>query len=430
MTRANTEALLKRREKAVPKGPFNLAPVFVERARGAKLWDVDGREYIDFCGGIGTMNVGHNHPRVVDAIQTQTGEYVHTCWHVAMYEPYVRLAERLNDLTPTGTENRTALFNSGAEAGENAVKIARKASGRPGVISFQRGFHGRTLMGMTLTGKVNPYTAGFGPFAPEVYRLPYRPFFDPPEPEDDEGVRRGAREALHRLFHYHVEAEAAACLIVEPVLGEGGFFPLHPAAARELADACRQHGILFVSDEIQSGFGRTGAMLAIEGLGIRPDMVCYAKSLAGGLPLSAVTGRADVMEAPQVGGIGGTFGGNPVACAAALAVLDVMEEEELPRRAQVIGDRLMESFRRLEGEHDHVRKARGVGAMCAIEIVDPGTGAPDKDRCDRVLAKAREGGLLAMAASGNIIRTLMPLVIRDEELNEGVRVLEESVAAA
>ncbi len=420
----NNADLLKRRQEAIPRGPFHIAPIFAVRAEGAKLWDADGNEYIDFCGGIGVLNVGHNHPRVVEAIKQQADKLIHSCWHVAMYEPYLEVCERLNALAPTGADNRTALFNSGAEAGENAIKIARCATGRQGVIAFERGFHGRTLLGMTLTGKVKPYSAGFGPFAPEVYRLPYQPFFDPP-PDSD--VKAGAQAALDRLFAYHIEPENTACVIVEPVLGEGGFYPIHPGAMQVLYEATRKHGIVFISDEVQTGFGRCGAMLACERYGIAPDMVATAKSLAGGMPLSAVTGRAEILNAPEVGGIGGTFGGNPLACAAANAVLDIMRDENLPARANEIGARVLDSFRALESRHAFVAKARGLGAMCAIEFVN-GAG-PDPDRAKRVLDAARERGLLAMAASGNELRTLMPLVIRDDDLTRALEILNEAVSA-
>jgi 4-aminobutyrate aminotransferase/(S)-3-amino-2-methylpropionate transaminase len=426
----DTESLLQRRNAAIPRGPFNIAPIFARHAEGAKLIDADGKEYIDFCGGIGCVNVGHNHPRVVEAVRKQAQQLIHSCWHVAMYEPYVELAERLNELAPTGAPNKTVLFNSGAEAGENAIKIARKYTQRQGVICFERGFHGRTLLGMTMTGKVNPYAAGFGPFAPEVYRLPYHPFFDPPTASTEDEVVQAANDALDRLFQYHVEPENTACIIVEPVLGEGGFYPMHPAAMKAIRQACTRHGIVFICDEVQTGFGRCGAMLACERYGVAPDLICLAKSLAGGMPLSAVVGKAEIMDAPQVGGLGGTFGGNPVACAAALAVLDIMKEENLPQRANEIGEQVLASFRKLEKTHKHVVKARGLGAMCAIEIIDPKTKQPDKDRTARILQVARSQGLLAMAASGNVIRTLMPLVIGDDDLQRGLNILEQSVAAA
>ncbi len=427
---AITRELLERRAAAVPRGPFNVAPLFADRARGARLWDVEGREYIDFAGGIGVVNVGHNHPRVMEAIRVQSERFLHTCWHVAMYEEYVRLAERLNDLVPMTGPQKTAFFNSGAEAGENAVKIARAATGRTAVVAFERGFHGRTLLGMTLTGKVRPYTAGFGPFAPEVYRLPYRPFFAPGREAPEDAVRAGAEAALDRLFHYHVEPEQVALVMLEPVLGEGGFFPVHPAALAVLRDRCREHGILLAADEVQAGMGRAGAMFAIERYGVVPDLVLTAKSLGGGLPLSAVTGPAEILDAPPVGGIGGTFGGNPVACAAGNAVLDVLREEKLPERARVIGDRVMARFEALRTSLPHVADARGLGAMCALEIADPAGGAPDPGRTAKIVEEARRRGLLIMSASGNVIRTLMPLVITDEELDRGLAVLAEAVEAA
>ena len=413
--RLTQSELLSRRQKAVPRGPFNVAPIFADRAEGAKLWDVDGREYIDFCGGIGVQNVGHNHPKVVAAIREQAERFIHTCFHVVMYEPYVRLAERLNP-------KKTVLFNSGAEATENTVNIARAYTRRQAVLSFERGFHGRTLLAMTLTGKVKPYTEGFGPFAPEVYRLPYEPFFGPGERPDSE-VEAACRSALEQVFTYQIEPQHIACVLIEPVLGEGGFLPAHPAAFRTLWEVTREHGILFASDEVQTGFGRTGALFAFEHFDVVPDMVVMAKSLAAGLPLSAITAPADILDAPQVGGIGGTYGGNPIACAAANAVLDIMKEASLPERAGVIGKTVMASFRQFATRFDFVKDARGLGAMCGLEL-------DDTSRANRVLEHALERGLLLMTANGNVIRTLMPLVISDEELERGLDILEASLASA
>jgi len=416
------ESLLSRREKAVPRGPFNVAPIFADRAEGAKLWDTEGREYLDFCGGIGVLNVGHNHPKVTAAVKEQASRFIHTCWHVVMYEPYVRLAERLNELVPIPGPNKTVFFTSGAEATENTVKIARAHTGRQAVLSFERGFHGRTLLAMTLTGKVKPYTEGFGPFAPEVYRLPYEAFFGRPERPDTE-VDAACRSALEHAFSYQIEPQHVACILIEPVLGEGGFLPVHPAAFRALRDVTRQHGILLASDEVQTGFGRTGALFAFERYAVVPDMVVMAKSLAAGLPLSAVTAAADIMDAPQLGGLGGTYGGNPLACAAAHAVLDIMEEASLPERAAAIGTTVMSRFRDFNERFDFVTDARGLGAMCGLEL----DGA---SRANRVLTEALDRGLLLMTASGNVIRTLMPLVISDEELTKGLDILEEALSCS
>lgn len=438
MTAASSPAdLWSRREAAVPRGAFHIAPLFVERAKGALLWGRDGKEYIDFCGGIGVLNVGHNHPKVTAAIHAQVDDYLHTCWHVAMYEPYLELAERLNRLVPMPGPNKSIFFNSGAEAGENAVKIARAATGRAGVVTFERGFHGRTLLAMTMTGKVQPYTKGFGPFAPEVYRLPVAPFFGRPQQGGEQRsdaqveaqIEVDCRAALERLFSYHIEAEGIACVLVEPVLGEGGFLPIHPTALRVLREVTREHGILLGSDEVQTGFARCGSLFAIERYGVVPDMVLMAKSLGGGLPLSGVTGPAEIMDAPQVGGIGGTFGGNPVSCAAALAVLDVIEEEGLSERARTIGGQVMERFEALVRRHAHAGDCHGLGAMCGLAVVDPESGRPDAALAGKILAAAREEGLLAMTASGNVIRTLMPLVITDEQLTRGLDILERAVAS-
>lgn len=428
-TATNAE-LMKRRAEAVPRGPFNVAPIFCERAQGARLWDVEGREYIDFCGGIGVVNVGHNHPRVVEAVKAQADKFIHTCFHVVMYEEYVRLAERLNKAVPIKGACKTAFFNSGAEAGENAIKISRAYTKRPAVIAFERGFHGRTLLGMTLTGKVKPYSAGFGPFAPEIYRLPYEPFFASARRHTDAEVEKMCHEALDHLFAYHIEPESVACLIVEPVLGEGGFYPLHCVAFRILRDRCTQHGIVLISDEVQSGFGRCGAMFACQRYDIEPDMVAMAKSMGGGMVLSGVTARTEIMDAPLVGGIGGTYGGNPLACAAANAVLDVMEAENLPARAEKIGKKVMALLEEIEKTHDFIGDVRGLGAMCAMEFVDAKTGKPDAARAGKVCAEALKRGLLLMTASGNVIRTLMPLVITDAELDKALGILRESVAAA
>jgi 4-aminobutyrate aminotransferase/(S)-3-amino-2-methylpropionate transaminase len=420
--------LLQRRVAAVPRGPFNVTSIFADKASGSQITDTEGRTYLDFCGGIGVLNVGHNHPRVVAAIKAQADKLVHACWHVVMYEPYVELAERLNTLVPMAGPNKTLFLNSGAEANENAVKIARAATERDAVVVFERGFHGRTLLTLTMTGKVEPYRRGFGPFAPAVFRLPYEPFFAPGT-EPDEVVAKRAQEAVAHLFAYQAEADRIACLVVEPVLGEGGFLPIHPAAFRTLREICTRHGILLVADEVQSGFGRCGAWFACDRYGVAPDLMVMAKSLGGGMPLSAVTGPAEIMDAPQVGGLGGTYGGNPVALASALAVLDIIEEEGLLERAETIGARVQEHFEQLMERHDFFANARGLGAMRAVEIVDPTTGLPDSARAGRLVAAARDRGLLLMTASGYVIRTLMPLTTSDAELERALDILGQAAEA-
>ena len=416
-----------RRESAIPKGPFNVTARYVSKANGAKLIDVEGKEYIDFCGGIGVTNVGHNHPRVVEAIKRQADQYLHTSFHVMPYEPYVTLAERLNDAVPIDAPCKTAFFNSGAEAVENAVKIARVATERTGVVCMERGFHGRTLMGMTLTGKAHPYTAGFGPFAPEVYRLPYAPFFNPDKSLTDDKIAANCHTVLSNLGQYHIEPESIACLIVEPVLGEGGFFPIHPRAYETLRQWTEANGIVLIADEIQTGFARCGALLATERYDIKPDMVTMAKSLAGGMVLSAVTGKANLMEAPGVGGIGGTYGGNPLACAAALAVLDIIDEEQLSAAADKIGETVMSKFAEIKKENKWVSDIRHLGAMCAMEFKDPQTGDPAGELVAKICAEAANNGLIIMSASKNSIRTLMPLTISDDELNKGLDILEKVI---
>ena len=421
--------LMLRRNAAVPKGPFHVSAVFVAKAEGSIITDVEGNTYIDFCGGIGVQNVGHNHPRVVDAIKAQLEKFTHTCFHVTPYESYVALAERLNDLVPIDAPAKTVFFNSGAEAVENAIKISRAHTKRQATVAFERGFHGRTLLAMSLTGKCTPYTAGFGPFAPEVYRLPYEPFFAPPDVPSDT-VEKRCRAALEHLTHYHINAEAVASLIVEPVLGEGGFLPIHAAAFHLLRKWTEAHRILLIADEVQTGFARTGALFACQRYQIKPDLMTMAKSMGAGTVLSAVTGKSDLMESPGVGGVGGTYGGNPISCAAALAVLDIIRDEKLSERAIDIGDTIMQTFHSLSEKYDFINSARGLGAMCGLEVTDPRTGAPDAERVRRVCEEALKNGLLIMSASGNIIRTLMPLTISNEALRRGLDILSDAVATS
>jgi len=417
-----------RRDSAVPKGIGHSTPVYAESARGALLTDVDGNVLIDFAGGIGTMNAGHANPEVVRAASAALEKMTHTCFSVAPYEAYVALAEKLNALTPGAFPNKTMLTNSGAEALENAVKIARHATGREAVVVFEHAFHGRTLMTLSMTSKVRPYKFGFGPFAPEVYRLPF-----PYEYRDHYAGPEGTEAAFDEFFRTQVAPEKVACVVIELVLGEGGFIVAPRPYVDILARRCRENGILLVVDEVQTGFGRTGRMFACEHYGLEPDLMAMAKSLAGGLPLSAITGRADVMDSSQVGGLGGTYAGNPVSCAAALAAVAFIENNRLPQRAAAIGRIVEERFRCFAERFPFVGDARGLGAMRALEIVkDRATKAPDKERTDRVIQKAYEAGLILVGAGtyGNVIRTLMPLVISDAELSEGLDVLEHALATA
>jgi len=424
--------LMARREAAVPRGPFHATPVFVREAHGAALTDVDGNRLLDFAGGIGCLNVGHTAGPVVSAAAAQLSRFTHGCFHVTPYESYVSLAERLNRMTPGSFAKKTLFLNSGAEAVENAVKIARAATGRPAVLAFEDGFHGRTLLALSLTSKVHPYKTGFGPFAPEVYRAPYgycyRCAYRLTYPEC--GLHCVA--ALEDVFKRHVEADQVAAVVVEPVLGEGGFVVPPADWLPRLRELTARHGILLIADEVQTGFGRTGRLFAVEHVGVVPDLLVAAKSIAGGLPLSSVTGRAELMDAPGVGGLGGTFGGNPVALAAAHAVLDAMEEGTLLRRAEAIGRRMAGRAARWKERFALVGDVRGLGAMWGIELVRDGAArTPAKEETAALTRACWERGLVTITAGtyGNVVRTLMPLVISDDELEEGLDVLESALAA-
>jgi 4-aminobutyrate aminotransferase/(S)-3-amino-2-methylpropionate transaminase len=428
-----SRALMERKRRAVPRGWANAIPVFVKEARGALVTDVDGNTFIDFAGGIGAVNVGHADPRLVEAVREQVGNYVHTAFQAAPYEPFVELAEKLNALVPGDFEKKTIFANSGSEAVENAVKIARAHTGREAVLAFENGLHGRTLLTMTLTSKAGPYKDGFGPFAPEVYRVPAPYPYRCPAGEDCSGACRGdCFGFVERALVDEVDAGNLAAIIVEPVSGEGGFIPFPDFYLRRLRELCDEHGALLIADEIQTGFGRTGTMFAIEHSGIAPDLLTTSKSLAGGLPLSAVVGRAEVMDSVEPGGLGGTFGGNPVACAAALAVLRVFEEEDLLSRANAIGERVMAAMREMQQNHpDIIGDVRSRGPMAAIELVkDPESRDPDNERAAQVAENAVQDGLLLLTAGqhGNVIRTLMPLPITDDELEEGLSILVRAVS--
>ncbi len=421
---ADAEELQALRERYVPRGVTTAHPLVADHAKGAELWDTTGRRYIDFVGGIGVMNVGHNHPRVMEAVRAQLDRATHTAFQVVMYESYVRLAERLCEVAPGDGPKKAIFFSTGAEAVENAVKIAREATGRSAVISFSGGFHGRTLLALSLTGTVNPYKQNFGPYAAEVYQTPF--------PYEYRGwSTEQALAALDDLFESTVSPQRVAAIIIEPVLGEGGFVPAPPSFLRALRELTERHGILLIVDEIQTGFGRTGRFFAIEHSGVSPDLVTVAKSLAAGFPLSAVVGRAEVMDAPAPGGLGGTFAGNPIACAAGLAVLDIMRDERLPQRAARIGSAIEERMRTWAAEHELVGDVRVTGAMAGMELVrDRNTKAPADAETARILALAREHGLLLLRAGmhHNVIRTLMPLTIPDDQLMEGLDILGSALA--
>ena len=424
--------LWSRRERAVPAAVFNTVPVFVERAEGGIVEDVDGNRLVDFGSGLAVLNAGNSAPAVVKAVQGQVERYTHTCFHVTLNEPYVELAERLNELTPGDHEKRTMLVNSGAEAVENAVKLARYATGRSAVVTFEHAFHGRTLMAMSLTAKEMPYKRGFGPFAQEVYRLPFAypyrcPSGQPPEscgPSCVKTVLGGMEE---------MGPETIAAVVVEPVQGEGGFIVPPPEFLPALAEFCRAHGILFVADEVQTGLGRTGRWFGIEHSGVVPDIVTTAKALGGGLPLGGVTARAELMDAVHVGGLGGTFGGNPLACAAAIGVIDTIESGDLLSRSARLGERLVGALRELQGRTELIGDVRGLGSMVAMELVeDRETKEPAKAAASRVIKECYERGLIVLKAGtyDNVIRLLPPLSMEEALVEKGLEVLGEAVSAA
>ncbi len=423
--------LLARRDAAIPRGCGNTTPVFVARTEGATITDVDGNVFLDFAGGIGVLNVGANHPNVIATVREQAERFLHTCFHVTMYEPYVRLAEELNRLTPGGFPKKTVLFNSGAEAVENAVKLARRYTGRPAVVTFTHAFHGRTLLALSLTAKVKTYKYGFGPFAPEVYRLPAcDPYHSPFA--DSTTAARHALEDVRRAVTEEIGTDKVAAVVIEPVQGEGGFIVQPPEFLQGLRALCDECGAVLIADEIQTAFGRTGRFLAVEHAGVVPDLITLSKSLAAGLPLSAVTGRAEILDSAQVGGLGGTFGGNPVACAAALAVLAVMQRERLVDRGRAIGDRVLGRFRAWWERYTLIGDARGLGAMCAVELVkDRGTKEPAADEAATVVRRCYEHGLIVLKAGhhDNVIRFLAPLVITDDQIEEGLEIFEGAIAA-
>ncbi len=427
MQYSSNENLVNRRIAATPRGVGVMADFFAARAEGAELWDVEGRRFIDFAGGIAVLNVGHRHPKVVAAIEQQLKCFTHTCYQVVPYEGYVALAEKLNALTPGDHPKKTALYSTGAEAVENAIKIARAHTRRGGVIAFGGGFHGRSLFAVSLTGKVQPYKAGFGPFPPEIYHAPF---------PCERSVLADTQKAVEQLFKADIEASRVAAIIYEPVQGEGGFNVIQAAAVKWLRELCDAHGIVLIADEVQTGFGRTGRLFASEHfherVGVLPDLMTIAKSLGAGMPLSAVCGRAEIMDAPAPGGLGGTYAGNPLAVAAAHAVIDVMRDEQLPERGARLGRQLVERVQALRAQLPRIADVRGLGAMIAVELADPATGAPDADYTRRVQAQALSRGLILLSCGvyGNVLRFLFPLTIPDAVFAEGLDILQASLIAA
>jgi 4-aminobutyrate aminotransferase/(S)-3-amino-2-methylpropionate transaminase len=422
------EELVRRREAAVPRGVASAAAVYASYAENAELWDVEGKRFIDFVGGIGVLNTGHRHPGVIAAAKAQEDLYTHTSFQVVPYAPYIELAEKLNALAPGDAPKKTLLVTTGAEAVENAVKIARAATGRPGVIAFTGGYHGRTLLTLGMTGKISPYKKDVGPFPSDIFRAPF--------PNVRDGITvQDALTGLQNLFLTDAQPERVACIIIEPVLGEGGYTPVPFEMMIALREICDQHGIMLIADEVQAGFGRTGKWFAIEHSGVVPDLITVAKSMAGGYPLAGVIGRADVMDAMIPGGLGGTYGGNPVACAAALAAITAIEDEGLLGKSIALGDKLKARFAEIGARAAPYRMwdIRGLGAMVAVEFVtDFESAIPDAALTKRIIAHALERGLLLLSCGmqGNAIRVMVPLTASEEIVDEGLAIFEAALAAA
>jgi 4-aminobutyrate aminotransferase len=418
----SNQDLHNRRLVATPRGIGVMANFFIERALNAEVWDVEGKRYIDFAGGIAVLNTGHRHPKIVAAIEAQLQRFTHTCYQVLPYESYVTLAERINALTPGSHAKKTCFFSSGAEAVENAIKIARAYSGRPGIIAFSGAFHGRTMMGCALTGKVAPYKIGFGPFPAEIYHAPF--------PVDLHGVSvEDSIKAIHTLFKSDIDPKRVAAIIFEPVQGEGGFYVTPPALMQALRKECDEHGILLIYDEVQTGFGRTGKLFAAEHYEAMPDIIVMAKSMAGGTTLSAVCGKAEVMDGPAPGGLGGTYAGNPLAIAAAHAVIDIIEQEQLVARANVLGERLVARLKKAQENNPTIKEVRGLGSMIAVEFFDSVTDQPSMEITKQVQQAALAEGLILLTCGvyTNALRFLYPLTIEDAVFDEALDILDRAL---
>ncbi|MCC4259992.1 4-aminobutyrate--2-oxoglutarate transaminase [Pseudomonas aestusnigri] len=423
MSKTN-ESLMQRRQNAVARGVSQIHPIAVQRAENATVWDVEGRQYIDFAGGIAVLNTGHRHPKVMDAVRRQLDQFTHTCFQVLAYEPYIALCERLNEKVPGDFAKKTLLVTTGSEALENAVKIARAATGRAGVIAFTGAYHGRTMMTLSMTGKVVPYSAGMGLMPGGVYRAQF------PCPlhgvSDDDAIA-----SIERIFKNDAQPQDIAAIVIEPVQGEGGFYVASPAFMQRLRALCDQHGIMLVADEVQTGAGRTGTFFAMEQMGVAADLTTFAKSIAGGFPVAGVCGRAEVMDAIAPGGLGGTYAGSPLACAAALAVMEVFEEENLLARSRTVGEILTGRLNALAADDKRIGDVRGLGAMVACELFTA-DGAPDADLTGRIVAAARDKGLILLSCGqyGNVIRILVPLTATDVELHAGMDIIAACFAEA
>ena len=414
--------LLARKNAATPRGVGVMCEFYAARAENAEIWDIEGKRYIDFGGGIAVVNTGHRHPKQIAAIAEQLNHFTHTCYQVVPYESYVRLAERVNDAAPIAAATKTTFFTTGAEAVENSIKIARAYTGRSGVIAFSGSFHGRTMMGLALTGKVVPYKAGFGPFPAEVFHAPY--------PVELHGVStQDSLDAINHIFKSDIDPARVAAIILEPVQGEGGFYAAPAEFMRGLRQICDEHGIVLIADEVQTGFGRTGSLFAMEQYDVEPDLVTFAKSLAGGMPLSGVVGRAEIMDAPAPGGLGGTYAGNALSIASAHAVMDIIESEHLCERANQLGDKLKAFVNDLRAQVPQISDVRGPGAMNAVEFVDPASGKPSPEFTQKVRLAALKRGLLLLSCGtyANVIRFLYPLTTPDAVFDEGLAILKEAL---
>ncbi|KTC20051.1 MULTISPECIES: 4-aminobutyrate--2-oxoglutarate transaminase [Pseudomonas] len=423
MSKTN-ESLMQRRVAAVPRGVGQIHPIFAESAKNATVTDVEGREFIDFAGGIAVLNTGHVHPKIIAAVEAQLHKLTHTCFQVLAYEPYVEVCEKINALIPGDFAKKTLLVTTGSEAVENAIKIARAATGRAGVIAFTGAYHGRTMMTLGLTGKVVPYSAGMGLMPGGIFRAIY--------PNELHGVSiDDSIASIERIFKNDAEAKDIAAIILEPVQGEGGFYVAPKEFMKRLRALCDQHGILLIADEVQTGAGRTGTFFAMEQMGVAPDLTTFAKSIAGGFPLAGVCGKAEYMDAIAPGGLGGTYAGSPIACAAALAVMEVFEEEKLLDRSKAVGERLVTGLRKIQDKHPIIGDVRALGSMIAVEVFDKaGSHTPNPTAVAAVVAKARDKGLILLSCGtyGNVLRILVPLTSPDEQLDKGLAIIEECFA--